>query len=1309
LSAFIGKAIRWLGYGIAIMIISAAAAVSATQLLSPYLNDHRADFAAWASDLLHVPISINEVKIAWFRGEPEVVLQHVVALNKQTQKPTFEVQTIKFNIRILQSILQKKLLAEDIRIYGVHLSIHQKKSGQFNVVGLDNFVFMDNLTGNPVAGSIMSHWIFSQPHLALRNIEIEFIPESGKQRSISLASLNLQNSKTDHVLSGEATLNQTIPMQIEMNLQWTGDSSDILHRAEQADLYLYLKNISLPEWLSQKSWKNLQIKQGEGSGKCWIRWEHGQLQKVQTQLQLYAVRLESLITKKSINIPRINGRLSWHQAGERQQITGENILIDFPQHVWPATQFSFSLLPMDQVIKPPFKNKAESYTFEASYLDLADINSLALASGLLPASLQNKLQTLNPKGEVNGLKLQSSTDFSMADDTQYSTNFTGVALNAWNNFPGVSNLSGKISWDGKQGELTLDSKKTTFILNSFFNNPLQFDTATGEITWQKNAENAWIIDAKNFSVMNEDISVNTTMNLLFPSHESPTIHLTGDFSVPHVEHIIHYLPIKKFEPSLVSWLYGRFQSGQLISGKMTIQGKFSDFTSENEASQFLISTQVKNLEFDYAPGWPMLHHVDGDLVFSGHSMTAEIESGQLDTIPLTKVHGYIPYMGPLHPQVLELQALIHADLAQGLGFIQQSPLRNTLGKDLADIELSGAMGLKLALTIPVKTPENSAVKGDITLSSSILTLPSWHLTLNRLAGDLFFTEKSVQIDQMQGYLFDEPITLSMNTISDTHAIPTVKSTLQGNISQPLLEKWLNMPLSQFIKGTTPYIVELNIVSHKYTQPSELMIRSHLTGLAINLPGIYGKPAEESRDFQLSADLKAGQPLQTKIQYGKLLTAALTFNQSLQGWQLKGGELRLGDLGQATWQSQPGLLLTGQVDKLDWNQWHHYFSSLSLGDKNKKNDANALAQYLRGVDLVANQFPILGQNLTQVRVQVSQDTNTWNINVTSPEATGQVKLPMTPNQSAIQAQFQHLYLTAAENQQPIDPKTIPAFSFTGDDIRYKNQYIGHVVLESAPMKSGLKLSKLNIFTDFFDLNAKGDWLVQNNKQQTNLSGVLTTKNVSQLLTHWDLGSANLVANEGDMTFDLRWADTPYHPSLNTLSGSLFLKLGKGRVINLGNSTDAKLGFGRMLNILNLQTLPRRLSLDFTDVFEKGYSFDTMQGHFNLNQGNAMTQDTFFAGPIARIEIQGRIGFAAKDYDLTLSVTPYVTGSIPVVATLAAGPLVGAVTWIVEKAASSVVSKAATYHYTVQGPWDHPIWAQTKRGDSELRTKPAAQSP
>lgn len=1293
MTTLIGKAARWLGYCTAIFIILAATAVSVSQLLEPYLNEHRADFAKWASDLLNMPITINQVGISWRSGEPELVLQQVAVLNKQTRQPTFEIQKLKINLKLIQSLLQRKPVPEDIRIYGVHLTLRQKKSGQLHVQGLDNFVFMDNFTGAAVAGNAMGAWIFSQPNLTLRNIEIQFIPEEGPQRSVTLASLDLHNTNTDHVLKGIATLNQAMPTQIAIQLQWQGDTFDIMHSTSRTHLYLYLESVALPQWVSQQVWQKLQIKQGVGSGKFWITWEQGQLQKVQSQFQLYEVQLQSLITKKIVIIPRINGRLGWKRDGERQIITGEDILIDFSQHLWPTTQFSLTLLPESSAPQPPLRRKRGSYALQVGYLDLADSNELALASGLLPESMQKLLLDLNPMGEVRSLNIQSE-DSAKPENNVCSAEFSGLTLNSWQKFPGLMNVGGSISWSGKQGKLILNGQQTTVTLNSIFAKPLQFDTVSGNIQWQKEAIGTWSIAAKNFQVSNADITVNADMTMIIPQNASPVLNLSGLFSVPHAAQIENYLPVKIFEPPFVKWLHNRFQGGQLASGTVTVQGKLSDFPFDNGTGKFLISAAVKDLEFEYAPGWPAIHHLYGGLVFSGHSMTADMESAQLFNVPLTKVHGNIPYIGPAHPQILNLQAVINADLAQGLRFIQQSPLRDTIGKDLSGMQLSGTMGLNLAFTIPVKTPEKSQVIGDVKVSAAMLQLPSWHLTLDQLAGTLHFTEQTIQAKQMQGRLFNEVVNLNINTVHLSNTPPVVKAILQSKIALPALQDWLNMPLTQFLQGATAYTAELDIISHQYPQPSQLLIHSDLSGLTINLPDAYAKKADEARDFQLLAKLKQDQPLQAKIEYGKLLTAALTYEKSAQGWQFKSGELRLGNNGVANWQSSPGMLVTGQVDTLDWNKWHTYFASLSRNKNSKQMEPAAVMHYLRGLDVQANQVPLWGQNLTHARVQVTPEEEGWQVGITSAEMTGQVWLPVKVSRAVIHAKFSHLYLASAESKQVLDPKTIPAFSFVGDDVRFHGNSLGRVALDVVPVSQGLQIQKLSVTTDYSDLSANGEWLSQKNKYQTDLQGKLTTKNVSKLLDHWGLGSANLIAGEGNIKFDLIWSDAPYKPALASMSGDIALQLGKGRVINLGNSTDAKMGFGRMLNILSLQTLPRRLSLDFTDLFEKGYSFDTMQGHFILEHGNAVTKDTYFDGPIARIEIKGRVGLAVKDYALILSVTPYVTGSIPIVATLAGGPVVGAVTWLVEKVASSAVSKVTTYHYSVTGPWDNPVWAQTK---------------
>ncbi len=60
--------------------------------------------------------------------------------------------------------------------------------------------------------------------------------------------------------------------------------------------------------------------------------------------------------------------------------------------------------------------------------------------------------------------------------------------------------------------------------------------------------------------------------------------------------------------------------------------------------------------------------------------------------------------------------------------------------------------------------------------------------------------------------------------------------------------------------------------------------------------------------------------------------------------------------------------------------------------------------------------------------------------------------------------------------------------------------------------------------------------------------------------------------------------------------MYLGLQNGRITNLSPETEDKLGLGKLLSILSLQTIPRRLTLDFSDLANPGYSFDVFKGNF-----------------------------------------------------------------------------------------------------------------
>lgn len=1275
------KIVKTLGYCVAVVIIFAALLVSTSRLLTPYLNQHRADFERWASQLLKRPIVIQELHVTWHRYEPELELNGVNVLNVQTQKPALTIPTLTINFSLWSSLFHWQMMLDSIRIKGVHLTLRQQPSGLVNVEGFKDIAITDNFTGQSLNSDVIFAWIFSQSALVLRDIDIHFFDKNKQEKSITLDQLALQNNGNTHVLTGRAILNQSAPLSVTTRLKWQGDITDISHI--KARLYLYVEGIYLPQWLEKKSWQNLQMRQGVGSAKIWASWNNNTWQKIQSQFQFYNLQAVSLITKKLLVIDRMSGNVGWKRDGENEILAGEDVFIDLPSHLWPVTNFTVK-----------FSRTAEGMpnikTISLGYLDVADSSALLQETGLLSKEYSDLLTVLDPHAELRFFQGNFQEPLTDPANISLSGTFNGLTLNAWKNFPAVTNLRGELAWTGKQGGLKLDSQNSTVELNQVFEDPLQFDQLSGVVHWQKDANGNWSFVAKKLSVVNQDAAASVDMTFLMPPNDSPTIHLTGDFNVKNVVNITSYLPLKIYDPALIKWLNAAFVSGHAQNGKVNLQGRLSDFPFDNGTGTFMIGSDVDDVQLHYAPNWPDLRHLKGKLIFAGRSMAIDINSGQLLNIPLGAVHAEIPYFGDKQPQVVNVNTIVQADFLQGLNFIQRSPLRDTLGKDLAALQLKGPMQLKLALMIPLHAPENAKVIGDTVLSNTILNLPAWKLTLDHLNGALHFTEDSVVATNVQGQIFNQPVTLTLATEQSPGQPNRVTANLQGDVSVAALQSWLALPLDKTAQGATHYQADLRLAAHKTAQPTQVTVTSDLKGIAINLPGAYGKKAEDSTDFQLDIKASPDQPLQTKLHYGKLLSAALILEETVNGIHVASGNLRLGS-GEPALPTQAGFIVTGEVDQLDWSIIQPYFSATS-----KKNPPAINPDLFRGADITVHTVNAFGLNLKQLRIQVQKSPSALQVRLNNADMSGQISLPVNMDRYLVQARFDRLFLSAQDSsnvQGTMNPRTVPAFSFIGNDVRYDGKPLGQVTLNTVRSSNGLAIRQLKFESKLFKLNATGAWQsTGNHSSSTHLRGSVSSPSVSDMLTAWGFSSKNLVGSSGDVQFDLAWPGAPFSPSLKNMSGNMSLKLTEGRIINLSNDTDAKMGLGRLLNVFSLQTIPRRLSLDFSDVFEKGYSFDSMQGSFTFRNGDAVTRDTRFDGPIARVDIAGRIGLVAKNFDMKMSVTPYVTSSLPVVAAIAGGPIVGAATWVVNAVVSHAVSKVTTYDYSVTGPWDNPVWTQ-----------------
>jgi len=132
---------------------------------------------------------------------------------------------------------------------------------------------------------------------------------------------------------------------------------------------------------------------------------------------------------------------------------------------------------------------------------------------------------------------------------------------------------------------------------------------------------------------------------------------------------------------------------------------------------------------------------------------------------------------------------------------------------------------------------------------------------------------------------------------------------------------------------------------------------------------------------------------------------------------------------------------------------------------------------------------------------------------------------------------------------------------------------------------------------------------------------------------------------------------------------------------------------------MQSLPRRLTLDFRDVFSEGFAFDAIQGDALLQHGVARTDNLRMRGVSASVLMAGSADLQHETQDLHVAVIPVINaGAASVVYGLAVNPVIGLGTFLAQLFLKDPLAKAFTFEYGVSGSWREPNVRKLERNES-----------
>jgi uncharacterized protein YhdP len=478
------------------------------------------------------------------------------------------------------------------------------------------------------------------------------------------------------------------------------------------------------------------------------------------------------------------------------------------------------------------------------------------------------------------------------------------------------------------------------------------------------------------------------------------------------------------------------------------------------------------------------------------------------------------------------------------------------------------------------------------------------------------------------------------------------------------------------------------------------IDSNLANLRVDMPYPVGKWSEESRPFGLDIEYLSTREILGRATFGDMRALARYRVGANGRWGLDRAGVRA-DAIPASLPAHRGLRVEGSLDRLLLDDWFDLRlrpaapSGRRLADATKPTQ---LSDFLHAVNLRVGKLQLFGFQWPDVRGLVQAEEATWRVDLAGPNLSGQMIVPQELNGArSLIMRLDKLVATPVPvsagapptTSGQTDPRAFPALNVRIDDLSYKEHALGALELQANKVEMGLRFDVMNLEQPSSRVQGRGQWLMTSQGPRSTLMASMLSTDMEATLQALNYPKF-MAAKRVEIKADLNWPGGYDRQMLSVASGTMVLDVEAGQLLSVQPGAG-----GRVLGLLSIDAVRRRLTLDFSDLTDKGLGFDRIHGDFDLREGNAFTNNLLLRGPAVEIGIAGRTGLGTRDYEQTAVVTGSVGSTLPVAGLVAGGPAIGAALYLFTKVFKEPLKGIARGYYRIGGTWENP---QVERVDA-----------
>ncbi|MDU1270717.1 MAG: YhdP family protein [Escherichia coli] len=1197
----------------AALVVIAALLVSGLRIALPHLDAWRPEILNKIESATGMPVEASQLSASWQNFGPTLEAHDIRAELKDGGE--FSVKRVTLALDVWQSLLHMRWQFRDLTFWQLRF----RTNTPITSGGSD-----DSLEASHISDLFLRQF----DHFDLRDSEVSFLTPSGQRAELAIPQLTWLNDPRRHRAEGLVSLSsltgQHGVMQVRMDLR---DDEGLLSNGR---VWLQADDIDLKPWLGKWMQDNIALETAQFSLEGWMTIDKGDVTGGDVWLKQGGASWLGEKQTHTLSVNNLTAHITRENPGWQFSIPDTRITMDGKP--WPSGALTLAWIP-EQDVGGKDNKRSDELRIRASNLELAGLEGIRPLAAKLSPALGDVWRSTQPSGKINTLALD--IPLQAADKTRFQASWSDLAWKQWKLLPGAEHFSGTLSGSVENGLLTASMKQAKMPYETVFRAPLEIADGQATISWLNN-DKGFQLDGRNIDVKAKAVHARGGFRYLQPANDEPWLGILAGISTDDGSQAWRYFPENLMGKDLVDYLSGAIQGGEADNATLVYGGNPQLFPYKHNEGQFEVLVPLRNAKFAFQPDWPALTNLDIELDFINDGLWMKTDGVNLGGVRASNLTAVIP-------DYSKEKLLIDADIkgpGKAVGpYFDETPLKDSLGATLQELQLDGDVNARLHLDIPLNG-ELVTAKGEVTLRNNSLFIKPLDSTLKNLSGKFSFINGDLQSEPLTASWFNQPLNVDFSTKEGAKAYQV---------------------------GAT-YDVELN---------------GDLKNVSSHLPSPLAKPAGEPLAVNVKVD--------GNLNSFELTGQAGADNHFNSRWLL-GQKLTLD---RAIWAAdsktlpplpeQSGVELN--MPPMNGAEW------LALFQKGAAESVGGAASFPQHITLRTPMLSLGNQQWNNLSI-VSQPT----ANGTQVEAQGReinATLAMRNNAPWL-ANIKYLYYNPSVaktrgDSTPSSPfPTTERINFRGwpdaqircTECWFWGQKFGRIDSDLTISGDTLTLTNGLIDTGFSRLTADGEWVNNPGNERTSLKGKLRGQKIDAAAEFFGV-TTPIRQSSFNVDYDLHWRKAPWQPDEATLNGIIHTQLGKGEITEISTGHA-----GQLLRLLSVDALMRKLRFDFRDTFGEGFYFDSIRSTAWIKDGVMHTDDTLVDGLEADIAMKGSVNLVRRDLNMEAVVAPEISATVGVAAAFAVNPIVGAAVFAASKVLGPLWSKVSILRYHISGPLDDP---------------------